>query len=384
MATWKKIIAWTSVGIVSLIVILIAVGLLLLKMGWLHRYLLAEIVDRAHQATGARVVVGDYAFQLSALRADVYRLTLHGGESDPNRPLLGVDHLAVGLKIISLLQRKVSLEQIVIDHPVVHLLVDKSGHSNIPEPPAGKNQSKPVNVFDLAIKDVVLNRGEIYYNDRQLPLDAELHDLDTKVQFSSLKSEYDGSLNYRRGRIQFSDFNPVRHDLKAVFTAAPSGFKLQRVVLSTGISRISAQATLTDYSSPAVQGTYQGALSLEELRSILKQPSLPVGEVSLNGAVRYTNAANRPFMDTLRVDGRLGGERLTLRTAAAAAEVRAVQAHYRLENGNLEANNIEADLLGGHLTGNLSMRNLAGNSQSRLVASIHSASLNALKGAVPT
>src|SRR5439155_3104897 len=40
--------------------------------------------------------------------------------------------------------------------------------------------------------------------------------------------------------------------------------------------------------------------------------------------------------------------------------------------------------LGGRLTGNLTMRNLAGNSQSRLVASIHSISLNAVKGAVPT
>jgi hypothetical protein len=113
---------------------------------------------------------------------------------------------------------------------------------------------------------------------------------------------------------------------------------------------------------------------VQELRNILKQPSLPVGLVAVTGAMRYTNVTSKAFMDTLWVDGRLSSDTLALRTPAAAAELRAVRAHYRLENGKLEANNFEADLLGGRLTGNLTMRNLAGNSQSRLVASIHSIS----------
>ncbi len=226
MTPWKKIIGWASIGIVSLLIILLAAGFLLVRSRFFHLYLLAKIVEKTHEATGARVEVGNYVLTPSTLRADLYRVSLHGSESDPTRPLLAVDHLAVGLKIISLLGRKVSLDEIVIDHPVVHLRVDKAGHSNIPQPPVQNKQSKPVDIFNIAIRHFLLNRGEIYWNDQQLPLDAELHDLDARIQFSSLKSEYDGSLNYRRGRMQFSDFNPIQHDLKATFSAAASGFEL--------------------------------------------------------------------------------------------------------------------------------------------------------------
>jgi hypothetical protein len=55
-----------------------------------------------------------------------------------------------------------------------------------PQPPVQNKQSKPVDIFNLAIKHFLLNRGEIYCNDQQLPLDAELHDLDARIQFSSL------------------------------------------------------------------------------------------------------------------------------------------------------------------------------------------------------
>ena len=162
MTPWKKIIGWASIGIVSLLIILLAAGFLLVRSRFFHRYLLAKIVEKTHEATGARVEVGNYVLTPSTLRADLYRVSLHGSESDSTRPLLAVDHLAVGLKIISLLGRKVSLDEIVIDHPVVHLRVDKAGHSNIPQPPVQSKQSKPVDIFNIAIRHFLLNRGEIY------------------------------------------------------------------------------------------------------------------------------------------------------------------------------------------------------------------------------
>ena len=110
MTPWKKIIGWASIGIVSLLMILLAAGFLLVRSRFFHRYLLAKIVEKTQEATGARVEVGNYVLTPSTLRADLYRVSLHGSESDPTRPLLAVDHLAVGLKIISLLGRKVVTE----------------------------------------------------------------------------------------------------------------------------------------------------------------------------------------------------------------------------------------------------------------------------------
>src|SRR5439155_479335 len=126
----------------------------------------------------------------------------------------------------------------------------------------------------------------------------------------------------------FSDFNPIQHDLKATFSAAASGFELERLVLSTGASRISARARLSDYSNPAVQGTYQGFLSVQELRSILKQPSLPAGLNAVTGAVPTMHLEREPVSGSVDADaeatwhGSMQG--LRLRSDATIAATAAV------------------------------------------------------------
>jgi translocation and assembly module TamB len=379
---WKRIIRWSFAAILVLLLASLAVGLFVLRSRSFHRYVLAKIVEKTQEATGGRVEIGDYTFHWSGLRADVYRLAIHGTEPDPAKPLLATDHLGVGLKIISALRRKVDLNEIVVDHPVVHLFVDKSGRTNIPQPQVPKKENKPLNIFDLAIKHFLLRSGEVYYNDRQLPLDAELHDLQAQLQFDALKTQYTGSLSYRHGRLQFSDFNPLEHDLEAGFSAAPSGLNLDRIIVATSSSRISAQASVKDYSNPAVQGTYQATISTEELRNILKQPSLPVGEVVMNGSAQFQNLADQSFMEGLFVDGHMSSSVLAIRLPEAHGEIRAVRGRYRLEKGTLEANDLRADLLGGHLTADLSMRHLASNPEAHVAGSVSAISLDAVNAAL--
>src|SRR5205807_1741404 len=79
-----------------------------------------------------------------------------------------------------------------VEHPVAHLLIDKQGRTNIPQPTAPKQQSSSINVFDLAVGHALLNNGEIYYNDRESSLDADVYDLRTDVTFDYLATRYRG------------------------------------------------------------------------------------------------------------------------------------------------------------------------------------------------
>ena len=250
-------------------VVIIALGIaaiLVVRSAAFHRYVQAKIEQAASQSTGARVEIGNFNFHWSGLRVDFYDVVLHGSEPPSQPPLLQVQHLLAGVKIISLWQRQFSLYEVVIDDPVIHMTVDKNGQSNLPHPPPSAPGSKPTNIFALAINRFVINHGELDCQDRQIPLDGELDDLQAQVAFDSAKTEYDGTLGYRDGRIHFGTFNPIETGLQVHFGAAPSALNINSLVLNAGPSTLSVQGQLHDYGNPSIDASYQADLDTTRAR----------------------------------------------------------------------------------------------------------------------
>jgi translocation and assembly module TamB len=372
---WRKVLGRGLAALFILVLVAIVAGFFVFRSRSFHRYLLSEIVEKAEQATGGRVELGDFTFRLSGLRADLYRLTVHGSEPQPGAPLLAVDHLAVGLKIIWVFRRKIDLNEIIVDRPAIHLIVDNTGHNNVPQPRTPKNSSQHLNLFDLAIKHFQANHGEIYYNDRSLSLDAELRDLQFQTQFDGLRTGYSGALAYRKGRLQIGTLNPVQHDLAATFRASPSTLNVERLALNTDGSSMSIAGKLNDYSNPKVQATYRGSLATGELKAIFNQAAMPAGIVGTEGSISYAYRTDRPFLESLTVDGRLTSSALAVRLPQARTEVRALDGRYHLENGNFEAKGFRADLLGGHVDVEVLAQHLSTEPVWRVTAAVRDAEL---------
>ena len=348
----------------------------------LHNYILEKIIQKTQEATGGRVEIGGYDFHWLGPRVDVYRLVIHGSESDPARPLVSVDRLRLGFRIIPTLRGKIDLSDVAIDHPVVHLLVREDGTTNIPRPEVPKKDQRPLDIFDLAVRQFQVERGELYYNDSRVPLSAELRDLETQVQFNFLQAAYDGSLRYHQGSVQFTDWNSLAHDLELEFSATASGLTLKEFLLTTGQSRVSFRGALKDYSNPTVEGMYDAVMSTEDVRTVLKAPSLPLGQVTTAGSLQYQNASGTSFLDGLSVDGQLHSPLLAVRLPQASGDLRAIRSHFRLAKGVLVANDLRANILGGKLTGDFTMQHLSDDPVSRFRASIRSISLKAISSAV--
>ncbi|OFW15821.1 MAG: hypothetical protein A3H27_07980 [Acidobacteria bacterium RIFCSPLOWO2_02_FULL_59_13] len=378
----KKVIRWSLGLVLVLLTIGIATIIYLVRTRPIHQYVLAKIIQKTQEDTGGRVEIGNYDFHWFGLRADVYRLVIHGTESDPSTPLVAVDRLSIGLKIDSLLRGKVDLNEVVMDHPVVHLLVGEDGTTNIPRPEVPVKDQKPINPFDLAVKQFQLERGELYYNDRRVPLSAELHEVQAQVQYNLLTSSYDGSLRYRQNRLQFADFNPFEHNLEADFSASSTELELEQLLVTSALSRVSLRGSLTDYSNPTAEGLFDATISTQDLRTVLKAASLPVGQVTTAGSLRYRNTSGAPFLAGLLLDGQLYSPLLAIRLSQASGDLVAVRSHYRLEKGNFVADGLRAKLLGGDLTGDFAMSHLAENPASHFKASIRSISLDAVRSAL--
>jgi len=380
---WKRNLGWLAVVLVTSIAILGVAGYLIVNSPRFHEYLLAQIEKQASEATGAEVRVQNFALHLSQLAADAYGITVRGNQPASARPLVQADQLRIRLKIVSLLRKKIDLSEIILRHPVVNLQVRKDGTTNLPTPPKS-NKDGSSNLFGLGIRHVLLEHGEIYYNDLRIPLDAELHDLEVEAKGRLIGKGYDGKLSYRNGRVLYGNMKPLPHDLTAAFNATPSEFTLKHLLLTVASSTMELQGQVQNYSQPSASGSYKVTFHAQDARSALRNTSIPAGEVTVTGSVRYQQLDNVSPIRALDLDGRMNGRELTVSTADVNAVVRNVRGEFKLTNGNLDVHGVEADLLGGHVTATATMQRLDANSRARVHASVNTISLSAANAALRT
>ncbi len=366
-----------------LIVVLGIAGYFTFRSQAFHKYVLAKIQQQASEATGAQVRIQNFTLHVSTLSANAYGITIRGTESKSAAPLAQADQLMVRLKIVSLLHKKVDLNEIILRHPVVSLRIKKDGSTNLPTPPKSKSNSS-TNLFDLGIQHVLLSQGEIYYNDVKTPLDAELHDLQLEVKSEFASKGYDGTLFYRDGRLQYGDMKALPHDLNARFNATPSEFTLNPLVLTVASSTIELAGNVQNYSSPTASGSYKITIHPQDFRSVLKNPAIPTGQLTLAGSLRYQYEANAPMLRTVVLDGLLNSRELAVNSPDLRTVIRNVRGQFRLAKGNLDARGLAADLLDGHLTAAATMQHLDTNPVSKLHASMQAISLGAAKAALKT
>ena len=377
---WMTLVRWLGLLIAAAMVLIVAVVLLVTYNKNIHQQVLSFAEQKAEAALGTPLKVRDYRFRMSGLSptVDLYNIVVDGAAPYPTPPLLQADHVGVGVTVSSLLHASWYLNHVTVDRPVARVYFDKQGDSNLPKPTSSNSQSS-TNVFELGVRHAELSNGEVYYNDRKSPLDADLHDLTFRAGFDSGATKYFGTLSYRDGHLQFGIYDPVPHDFAAQFEATPEQFHLVNAVLDSGNSHFTLNATVEDYSNPRLQAKYEALLDSGEFRLVLKNPALPVGMIRLSGQVQYQNQPNRPMVDLITLKGDLNSQILRVQTPQFRGNITGIGARYGLANGDAEVSDLRAGLLGGELTGNLAVKNLSGASHSQLHAALRGVSLAELK-----
>lgn len=371
-----RILAWIA-GSLVLLVIVCGIGLVaLVNTDGVHRYLIGLAQQEASKQLGVRVQLQNFTLHWSGLSLDLYGITVDGAAPYREPALLEADHIAVGVRVISVFGRKWYLDNLQIDHPVVWVLIDKNGVSNLPKLQGGSDSNGgTTNIFDLGIRHAVLDRGEIYFNSRPSALGADVHNLDFRASFNRLLTMYSGELKYADAHLQYGAIRPFAHDLEVQFDATPSTFHLKEAKLVSGPSQLLLSATVNNYSSPAVQAKYDATVDGSQMSKLLNSPSIPAGLIRATGFVQYQQAADRPLLQSLTVNGDLTSPRIDVNTSAARMQAANLAAHYMLENGDATVSSFRANLLGGELTAQGTMKNVGGDSRSSVTAALRGISL---------
>ena len=374
----KRIVAWITC-VLALLLIVIAVGVYAtLHSAAVHNYVLKTVEQDASQSLNTRVELQNYALHLSTLGLDLYGVTVYGVGPGANQPLLQVDHVELGVRVISILHRQWNLQNVAVDHPVVRLIVDSSGQSNLPTFQSSSNSN--TNIFDLAVRHILLDRGAVYYNDQKTVLNADLQDLTFQSSYDATSGgRYFGTLSYKNGQLQYGTYAPMPHDLSADFDARRSGMTLNNVTLKSGNSQLLLNASLDNYSNPRLHAKYVIMLATGDVRRVLNNPSLPLGMVLVNGVADYASVPGRAPLDTASLEGTVRSSVLRVNTPSVRTDVRDLAASYHLANGNAELRDISARLLGGDLKGNAIVKDLSGKQQGRVNLALHNISMAEVK-----
>ena len=158
-------------GRLGALIVLVVFGMaVLLHSERFHAYLLRTAQQKATEALGSQAQMRDFAVHWSGISPtiDLYGVVVHGAAPYSDPPLLEADAIHVGVTVTSLLHKAWYVSDVRIEHPVARIFADRDGRTNLPPPKKEKPGAQAnMDVFDLGIRHLLLERGEIYYNNRK-------------------------------------------------------------------------------------------------------------------------------------------------------------------------------------------------------------------------
>ena len=87
------------------------------------------IVSRLESMTGGKVELRAFSIRWLAMRITINGLVIHGREPSGTEPLFTAEEVRAGLRIDSFWGRKISLNELVVQQPHVHIRVERNGRS---------------------------------------------------------------------------------------------------------------------------------------------------------------------------------------------------------------------------------------------------------------
>src|ERR1700676_4459133 len=132
--TRRRRLAWIAATLTGLLLIAAIAAVLVARSQWFFEKVRARIVSTVETATGGRVDLGSFQFDWTRMRAEIQGFAIHGLEPRDKPPLFRASSITVGLKIVSIFKRNVDIQSLKVAEPRVYLIVDRDGHTNVPEP----------------------------------------------------------------------------------------------------------------------------------------------------------------------------------------------------------------------------------------------------------
>ncbi len=348
MTRARHLTAQILVAAVILLVICAVAALLVVRSGWFRELVRERIVTGIETATGGRVEVGNFSFKWETLTAKISPLVLHGTEPESETPLLRVESVSVGLRVISMLERKVDLDSVNVDQPRLRIVIYPDGSNNLPSPPGPKSGKSWAEEFvNLKVHRYTVSNGLADIDIRQVPLSFNGEDLRVEMTRDAAAARYRGNVASRRLHIASNIMAPAEADFAAAFTLDATRLALSSVNIAVGTSRIDLAGELTNLKAPRGALKAKAAFAVRDVVSLFSLPVASTGTANFDGDVNFSFANRFDYELAGRIDGRGLGysqDRLHIQNATLSAAV-------NLNPDRLTLRDLQGSALGANVSG---------------------------------
>src|SRR5690242_4534772 len=279
---WKRWVLGTLVVFAALPLTL----MLILSHGAVDNYIRRTIIEQIQKLTSGRAELAAFHFNPWRLRVTLRDFTIHGQEPAGTPPFFHADRLDVGLRIDSVWGRRVSVRDVELVHPVVHVRFERDGSSNVPIARRA-TQAKPLRqrIFEVVVRRLRIEEGELLFNDVRVPLVAEGGRFEFAVDYAEVdaKPMYLGQFRWQQMELVARRYLPFNSDLAVRFTLEPDSFAVTQLLWQSPHTSIDAQISNSSFAHPNWAFRYRGHFDFEDLRTILRKPNSPGGNVDFSG-----------------------------------------------------------------------------------------------------
>ncbi|HEX9759930.1 MAG TPA: hypothetical protein VGA40_03380, partial [Candidatus Acidoferrales bacterium] len=279
-------------------------------------------------------------------------------------PFFHADYMLMDVSVDSLLGRTVSLGEIHINRPQVHIRMAPDGTSNVPKPapsaemapqpapqPSPPGKPWPERLFDIKIRKVRLTDGQVLFNDTRVPLAVEGDNMEFALDYiggTPEQEHYAGELKWDGVVVAARRYIPFPSDILAKFQFHRDRFTLEEFRLKLPRSDFRVGAALASFAEPKWAFNFDGRVSLDDIERIMRKPNSPDGRVEFSGNGSFAEGH-------VTVNGKYNARDLRLPYRWFHAEGIQSQGNIRVQDRKLELTEFTAHGLGGVVTGRMDL-----------------------------
>jgi translocation and assembly module TamB len=323
MRKFGRILLRISVGLAILAVACAIAGVFVVRSGWFREKVRERVITEVAKSTGARLEIGNFNFDWEHLTATVSSLALHGKEPQGEQPLLTVQNVTLGLRVISAFERKVDLSFLRLDQPVLRIVFYPDGSTNFLKPHDRTTWAE--DLLDLAVRRYEVVNGLVEYDDRKIPLNLRGENLRASMNYERREHRYRGELAMRQVRLMAGGALPLDLDTSAQFVIERSRIEFTRLRIATRQSRADLTGVLNDVRAPHGTLTVKAVVAVRDAVAAFQLPIASAGAAALDGQMAVSFAKVFGFSLNGRLSARGMGytrDRLKIDGADLRADMR--------------------------------------------------------------
>jgi translocation and assembly module TamB len=296
-----KIAAFSLLGLAGLAIVLLVAGVLLVQTAWFKNQVRLRIESVTERATGGRVEIGSFNYNWRDLTAEVQPFVLRGTEPASAPPLFRADKVKIGLRIISVLEKKVDIASLILDRPSVNLTIDPNGSTNIPRPKVPRfDQNAVEDLIDLRVQHIEIHNGTLNYNSWRVPMDSSGENLEMSLVYETAGPRYLCDVSSALMRISSPKLRaPAEFALDSQVALGRNTIQVLRMNLKSGGMKIESKGNIINLYSPREDFEVTAALPLRDVSKLIQTPLSPVGDLWLQGHVTSGGSSTDRFIGKL-------------------------------------------------------------------------------------